>query len=33
VRSYALLARAWSEQSDEGARVDTAGQLSASERR
>jgi alkanesulfonate monooxygenase SsuD/methylene tetrahydromethanopterin reductase-like flavin-dependent oxidoreductase (luciferase family) len=33
VRSYALLARAWSNQSDEGARVDTAGQLSASERR
>jgi alkanesulfonate monooxygenase SsuD/methylene tetrahydromethanopterin reductase-like flavin-dependent oxidoreductase (luciferase family) len=33
VRSYALLARAWSDQSEDGAGVDTAGQLSASEGR
>jgi alkanesulfonate monooxygenase SsuD/methylene tetrahydromethanopterin reductase-like flavin-dependent oxidoreductase (luciferase family) len=33
VRSYALLARAWSDQSREGAAADTAGQLSASEPR
>jgi luciferase family oxidoreductase group 1 len=33
VRSYALLAREWSGPSDDDARVDTIGQLSASERR
>jgi alkanesulfonate monooxygenase SsuD/methylene tetrahydromethanopterin reductase-like flavin-dependent oxidoreductase (luciferase family) len=33
VRSYALLARAWSDQPDEGAGVDTGSRLSASERR
>ena len=33
VRSYALLAQAWSEQSEEAAAVDLTGQLSASERR
>jgi alkanesulfonate monooxygenase SsuD/methylene tetrahydromethanopterin reductase-like flavin-dependent oxidoreductase (luciferase family) len=33
VRSYALLARAWSDPSDEVAALDAAGQLSASERR
>ena len=33
VRSYALLARAWSDPSDEVAGLDAAGQLSASERR
>jgi alkanesulfonate monooxygenase SsuD/methylene tetrahydromethanopterin reductase-like flavin-dependent oxidoreductase (luciferase family) len=33
VRSYALLARAWSDQPDESARADTARRLSASERR
>ena len=32
VRSYALLARSWSDPSDEVARVDAAGHLSASER-
>jgi alkanesulfonate monooxygenase SsuD/methylene tetrahydromethanopterin reductase-like flavin-dependent oxidoreductase (luciferase family) len=33
VRSYALLAHEWNLQSDDGARVDVADHLSASERR